>query len=410
QGCRVTVVTSSAYELDRLPRRFRTVFLFRPSRIKRLLVRRGSVGGRRPFLNALRSARLRMLYGSLALRLLWRRPDVVHFQSVSYGRDLFLVRLVAGLGFPVVYTAHDLLPHDSNSPEEREALASLYRRVDRVIVHADANRAELLKEFQVGAERVEVVPHGSYDFLLPEGEIERVAARTRLGLPSSGRIVLFLGLIKRYKGLEVLVDAFRQIAGRLPDAKLLIVGGLFPNAAGYSFYRQLLDEIAGDPQVITIPEYVPVETVGLYLCAADVVALPYVKTYHSGVLLAAYAAGRPVVVTDTGGMPEVVEEGRTGFVVPTRDPEALGSALARILENAPRAAAMGERAGQLARTTYSWERIAVRTARLYRAVARARSVRGLGLRFRVVRTAPPAAAAENDGSGFADGREKRRQT
>ena len=80
---------------------------------------------------------------------------------------------------------------------------------------------------------------------------------------------------------------------------------------------------------------------GSYLSAADVVVLPYTKTYQSGVLLAAYAAGRPVVVTDTGGLSEVVEHGKTGLVVPPRDPESLADAISRLLEDPSAAAGDG---------------------------------------------------------------------
>jgi len=132
RGCDVTVVTSSPYELAHLPRRFRLVFLFRPSRVKRLiapllrLIRRAPRAGTRgearargrdanSGLEVLRSLRRRLLYARMALGLLRRRPDVVHLQSVSRGRDLPLVRMLRALRFRTLYTAHDLLPHDSDS-------------------------------------------------------------------------------------------------------------------------------------------------------------------------------------------------------------------------------------------------------------------------------------------------------
>ena len=260
RGCDVTVVTSRTYELAHLPRRFRLVFLFRPSRVKRLvapllrLMRRAppprapevGAGGHEAAsgLKTLQSLRLRWLYVRLALGLLRRRPDVVHLQSVSRGRDLPLVRLLRWLGFPMLYTAHDLLPHDSDSIREREALAEVYETVDRIIVHAERNRGDLVSLFGVPSSRIRLVPHGSYDFLLPVGGVSREEARAKLGLPAAGRVVLFFGLIKRYKGLEYLLEAFGRIEKRVPDAHLVIVGGLFQDADGYRFYRALLEEAA----------------------------------------------------------------------------------------------------------------------------------------------------------------------
>jgi glycosyltransferase involved in cell wall biosynthesis len=411
-GCDVIVLTASKYELENLPRQFRVVFLFRPSRVRRLLVRAarllkrrgvrgqeasGAAGpGRVPsaLVGLLRALRLRLLYARAALQLLRLRPDVVHFQSVSRGRDLPLVRLLRRLGFRTVYTAHDLLPHDSSHPAEREALARVYRSVDRLIVHARSNREEMVSEFGADPAKIQLVAHGSYEFLLPEGRIARAEARRRLGLPAAGQIVLFFGLIKRYKGLEYLIEAFRLVERRVPDAKLAIVGGLFSDADGYGYYRDLLDQVSREKNVWSVVDYVPVEKVGLYLLASDVVALPYTRTYQSGVLLAAYAAGRPVVVTDTGGLPEVVEEGLTGFVVPPRDTDALAGAICRVLEDPPRAAAMGERALRLAQTAYSWDRIAGETVRLYR------SLTGGGID---ALAAPAGKAWSVEGSGSAGG-------
>ena len=105
--------------------------------------------------------------------------------------------------------------------------------------------------------------------------------------------------------------------------------------------------------------------VGFFLAASDVVVLPYVRTYHGAVLMMAYAAGRPVVVTDTGGLAEAVEDGRTGFVVPSKDPDALADRITAVLTLPDRGRALGERAQELSKTVYSWSAVAERTAALY---------------------------------------------
>jgi glycosyltransferase involved in cell wall biosynthesis len=311
--------------------------------------------------------RARLLQTALAFRLLWRRPDIVHFQSISRGRDLYFVRLLLLLRFRVFCTAHDLLPHDSTSVREREAHGHVYRIVDRVIVHAEDNRRELVELFGVDPERIRVVPHGSYDLLLPEGQMSKPIARRRAGLPEKGRIVLFFGLIKRYKGLEFLVEAFRRVETRIPDALLVVVGDVFrTDPEGHAFYWRLIEEISKWKNVRCVPEYIPIDRIGPYLSSADVVVLPYTKTYQSGVLLSAYAAGRPVVVTETGGLPETVVRGKTGLVVPPRDSDALAAAIEQILNDPESAEAMGKAASRLAETVYSWDTIAKQTIELYR--------------------------------------------
>jgi glycosyltransferase involved in cell wall biosynthesis len=387
QGCEITLVTADAYELKHLPRSFRVVFLFRRSRAKQLLndlfrrpgpsssdwISRAGETQNRKRVSSLRAIRIRILQLRLVFQLLRRRPDVVHFQSTGRGRDLPFIRLLKRLRFRVVCTAHDLLPHDSTSTSERRAHTEVYRLVDRVIVHAEHNRREMTEVFEVPPERISVIPHGSYDLLFPRGRVSKAQARAEIGWPANARIILFFGLIKRYKGLEFLLQAFDQVERRVPDAFLAIVGHIFRrDREGHAYYSRLVEEASRRPNVYCVPRYVPVGEVGTYLASADLVVLPYTKTYQSGVLMSAYAAGRPVVVTEKGGLPEMVREEKTGLVVPPRDPDALARAIEELLERPGLADQMGENASRLADSVYSWDAIAKRTVELYRAVIAAR--------------------------------------
>jgi glycosyltransferase involved in cell wall biosynthesis len=212
-----------------------------------------------------------------------------------------------------------------------------------------------------------VIPHGSYELFFRKERLSKERARTTIGLPPNARVILFFGLIKRYKGLEFLLQAFERIEKKFPDAVLAIVGDVFRgDPESFAYYSRLIGEAGGRANVECVPRYVPYWEVGPYLSAAEAVVLPYTKTYQSGVLLSAYAAGRPVIVTRTGGLPEIVREGETGFVVPPRDPESLSRAIERLLLQPELAAEMGQRASELARGEYSWNEIASRTIDLYR--------------------------------------------
>jgi glycosyltransferase involved in cell wall biosynthesis len=182
-------------------------------------------------------------------------------------------------------------------------------------------------------------------------------------------VILFFGLIKRYKGLEYLVEAFEEVRRRVNDAFLLIVGDVYAaDAVGHAFYSNLIERLRGRDDVLCVARYVALESVGGYLAASDVIVLPYARTFQSGVLLAAYAAGKPVVVTDTGGLGEAVEQGKSGVVVSPRDPKALAEGIISVLSDPKLRSAMGERARVLARTVYSWDAIAARTTELYESV------------------------------------------
>jgi glycosyltransferase involved in cell wall biosynthesis len=214
--------------------------------------------------------------------------------------------------------------------------------------------------------KIFVVPHGSDEVFSGDGSVSKADARRDLGISSEKRVILFFGFIKRYKGLEHLVAAFEEVKRRLPEAFLLVAGQIYrADKEGYEFYSRLFDGLKGRPDVLCVPQYIPVESIGAYFAASDVVVLPYVKTYTSGVLLAAYAAGRPVVVTDSGGLAEAVEEGKSGYVVPPGDVPALAAAIESVFENSEKSEGMGRHAKTLADTTYSWREAARKTADLY---------------------------------------------
>src|SRR4029077_5238562 len=111
---------------------------------------------------------------------------------------------------------------------------------------------------------------------------------------------------------------------------------------------------------------ISIDKIEYFFSAADVVVLPYIKTSQSGILLSAFAAGRPVIVTDTGGLSEIVDDGRGGFVGPPKDSKALAEASIKILKSPDLLEQMGREAKMLAETAYSWHKVALKTMDVYR--------------------------------------------
>jgi glycosyltransferase involved in cell wall biosynthesis len=279
--------------------------------------------------------------------------------------DLRFLRLAKRLGIATVYTAHNLLPHDAPKPEERQAFAALYRSVDQIVVFAQSIRDQVIDSFSISPDRVSVVPQGSASLLLQK--FSQAFARHELGIPAASRVVLFFGHIKRYKGLEYLVEAFDRLHGLVEDVLLLVAGEISASDPGdHREYSDLIERLRIRKDVVCHAEYIPTSHVGLFFAAADVVALPYSHTYHSAILMTAYAAGKPVVVTDTGMLADDVQEGLTGFIVPPKDVSSLADRLAEILVRPDMRRRMGEAAQHLAETRYSWPSVAEKTISLYR--------------------------------------------
>jgi glycosyltransferase involved in cell wall biosynthesis len=261
------------------------------------------------------------------------------------------------------------LPHEDNSEDTENILRKIYRSVDHIIVHANQNKEELISRFKININKTTVIPHGSYDLFYRQKNISKERVKRELNIPIHKKIILFFGSIRKYKGLDYLLEAFNQVRKQLDNTILLVIGGKTANNSNDEYYSNLVRNLAGYDNVIFIGKYIDIDSVGYYFSVADLVVLPYTQTYQSGVLMLAYASGKPVVVTDVGGLSELVVADKTGLVVPLCNSSALAEAITKVLLNACQREAMGRRAKYLAETIYSWRNIALRTTKLYQSIA-----------------------------------------
>jgi glycosyltransferase involved in cell wall biosynthesis len=273
-------------------------------------------------------------------------------------------------GHRVVLTAHNVNAARRDGRDSwmnRLTLREQYRLCSHVFVHTSKMRDELIAEFGVAPPKISVIPFGLND-TAPRTGLTRAAARARLHLDSTARVILFFGQIAPYKGLEYLVRALPQLAGRVPQCVVLIAG---KTKAGHeSYWREVSDQIARLPasvSIVTRIEHIPDEDIELFFEAADVLALPYVNIFQSGVPFLAYSFGLPVVASDVGSLAEDIVDGRTGYVCRPSDPEHLADCVARFFEGDLYLDAARARADivQFARTRYSWTEVARVTRAAY---------------------------------------------
>ncbi|MHB0913819.1 MAG: glycosyltransferase [Armatimonadota bacterium] len=260
------------------------------------------------------------------------RPDllIVEWWHPFFGPSM---GAVAGCA-KTLFFCHNVLPHEPGMlarPLTRRALS----RGEGFIVHSDEQK-EILEELLPGRPvRKTVLPEAD---AFPRRGMGKAEARRILGIP--GRTVLFFGLIREYKGLADLIRAMRD----LPDVTCLVVGEFYDKKEKYDL-----------SSVRVVDRYVPNEEVELYFAASDVVVLPYRSATQSGVVQTAWRFERPVIATAVGGLPEAVEHGRTGLVVPPEDPGALASAIrAYYAEGLEARFTEAVRAGA---GRFSWERV-----------------------------------------------------
>ena len=272
-----------------------------------------------------------------------RPPDVVHFQWLPV--QPVDARLLPAV-HPRVLTAHDVLPREPR-PGQRRAQARLYERMDGVVVHSEHGRARLVDTLGIDPSRVEVIPHGAFTHLtsLPD-EQPLPPDLAAVDVP----VVLLFGLVRPYKGLDVLLEAWRGVTG----AELWVVG------------RPLGVDLPATPPpgVRFVPRFVADAEIPALFRRADVVVLPYREIDQSGVLFTALAFGRPLVLSDVGGFPEVAAHG-AAEIVPAGDPAALRETVSTLLADAPRRDALAAAATRAAAEHYVWDRIAERHLAFY---------------------------------------------
>ena len=252
---------------------------------------------------------------------------------------------------PRLYTMHWRLPESGT--RIARTLAKLLAEMDAVVVHSEHGARRLESDFGVPAERLRVIPHGAFDYLTRQDN--------EVPLPDElqaveGPVILAFGLVRPYKGTDVLLRAMQRVEG----AELWIAG--MPRMP-MDELRQLAEAVPGP--VRFVDRFISDEEIPAFMRRADVVVLPYRNIEQSGVLYTALAFGRPMVLSSVGGFPEIAERG-AAKLVPPEDPEALANALSELLADPAARDALGEAASREAATTSSWDRIADATMGLYR--------------------------------------------
>jgi D-inositol-3-phosphate glycosyltransferase len=219
----------------------------------------------------------------------------------------------------VICICDNVLPHERR-PGDVMFTRYAFRSVDGFIVQSDAVEEELVG-FWKGA-RYRNTPHPLYTIF---GEpIDRIEARQRLGI-TAPRVLLFFGYIRKYKGLDILLDALARLPREI-NVHLLVAGEFYDSEQKY---REQIKALHLEDQVTLRSDYLPNEEVPAYFSAADAVVLPYRSATQSGIAQIAYNFGTPVIATNVGGLSEVVLHERTGLVVPPENPAALAEAITR---------------------------------------------------------------------------------
>ena len=302
---------------------------------------------------------------ALAVRFLFSPPEIIHVQYLPMLRwrvpvDLWFVRLCRRRGSKIVLTVHDLLPHDTAERYKR-IFHKVYTEVDALICHSDHVKHRLVTEFGIAAERISVIPHGPFFYDLPESSYAK-----KLDIVSGAAdqlCVLWQGIIFPYKGLDLLVEAWKAVEDEIPNAWLVIAGTGSPDllAELQEQVRRLdLKRVKMQLRFISAEELV-----ALYR-AASIVVYPYRSITTSGALATGLALGKTIVASNLPVFRELLHNDENALLVNPQKTQELSWALTRLardpeLRNRLSSAVSGMQFGD-----QSWAAIAKKTMVTYR--------------------------------------------
>lgn len=276
-------------------------------------------------------------------------PDVVHYQWLTFPA---LDALLLPPTRPRVMTAHYVLPPN---PSRRQAASArrAFGSMDAVIAHSEHGARRLEEKVGLDPTRIRVIHHGAFDYLTKLPEEKPLPAELE---GAEGPVILFFGLLRPYKGIDILLESFGQIEG----AELWIVGN---PRMDIEPLRQLAAKAPGRVRFLT--RFVDDAEIPAIMRRADIVTLPYRDAEHSGVLYAALAFGKPLVLSAVGGFPEVANQG-AAHLVPPADARSLAAALTQLIRDESARTELGNAATRAAAGAYSWDEAASQTLALYR--------------------------------------------
>ena len=373
EGASVTLITDRECELASLDRRFELRNVLRLWDPKP--ANDGSPTLLRRSRRVLRAGIYYTAWGKILREVRRIRPDVVQLGDIRFATDLVPILLLRKLAPVFGDICHNVEPFSGGegstgtfgfSGAGRRAYDRIYRSFDAIFVHYETNVRAFAATFPASAGRVHRIVHGNEEIFrrLADPRVTRADVRERVGAQERAPFCLFFGTLSRYKGLDLLLEAFRDVASEIPDARLVLAGYPFSDF-DVNGYLDAAARAGLEGRVVIVPEYIASSEVAAWIDAADVVVFPYRSIFQSGALHVAATMGTPIVATGVGANAELVRHGETGLLTEPGDAAEFGSAMVRLLRDPEFARRLGAAAARDALDRLSWRGVAGTMMKVY---------------------------------------------
>jgi len=377
-GANVTLVTSSVYELDDMAHNFKLrkqMRLWSTIESQNIETSFGVVGSvtqtvYRKVRRIIRGIRLIFEWIRLVIFLIRAKPDIVQFGKIEFAFEAFFLSILKNR-VTTSQICHEFELREQGNNIFVNIANKLYRWVydtfSIIFFHGESNKTRFLSLFHTPKEKLYNIEHGNEDLFLTKQSIEFTGEtlRLRYGIPSGQPVVLFFGNLMPSKGIPDLLEAFARVYKKNTNVSLVIAGN--PSKfIDINSLKQLSSDLNIHTAAIFDARYILSEEVPALMELATVVVYPYLNSTQSGALQVAYTFGKPVIATNVGGLPEVVESGKSGIIVPPASPKKLADAIEQVINNPKLAQEMGSYAKHLSKTRFSWDNIATKILVIYK--------------------------------------------
>ena len=287
-----------------------------------------------------------------------KSPSIAHFQWLKIPQiDFLIMKLLKLKGIKIVLTAHNILPHGTENKYEG-IYKKIYALVDAIIVHSNNTQIELIEKFNILPNKTHVIPHGTLDIgqNIDLNRVDYFVEKFKKDYNLDKKIVFSaMGMINKYKGYDLIVDAWKMDNVTNNEKLMLVV-------AGKGNYRGL-ERIKGDKNTIFINRFLLDEEFLAILKITDFVLLPYTKISQSGILLTAINERKRVIVSNIGGLTDPFKFGEIGYILPELNYNELNKAIIQMalkVNDYPQ-----ERTWNRIFEYFNWKNIGLETQQLY---------------------------------------------
>ena len=369
-GADVTLITTREYELGNYPHNFSVTKLLnlwsptdspdggQKNKITKV-VNKLYRNVRRIF----RGIRFIIEWIRLTIYLLSTKPDIIQFGKIEFPFEAIFLMILKSNGLILSQICHEFELREQSDNLFASFTNQLYRWVydsfSLLFFHSSNNKKRFSTLFNVDPKRFYLIPHGNENMFLStnNGTLSEKELRKRYNVNATAPVILFFGNLMPSKGIPDLLEAFSHVHDDAPQARL-IIAGMPTKHINLDHFIKLANDFRISGSTIFDSRYIPIEEVAPLMEMASVVVYPYLNSTQSGSLQVAYAFGRPVIATNVGGLPDAVEDGKSGFLVPPGEPKSIANAIMQFINNPNLTNKMGNYAKHLSETRFSWDTVA----------------------------------------------------